>query len=98
VGLWQGLVAFFAPEVAQAEGSELVSASLFSSPISGQGLGGTICPLALHTRTLGYSYDRLHRLTAASYPAAGSGQPAQSYVHGCLSVSRGKTLKFDETS
>jgi hypothetical protein len=74
--------------------------SAFSSPIGVQSLAGTACWLALHTRTLSYSYDRLHRLTAASYPAAGVGQPARSYAYtyGCNSVSRGETLKFGETS
>jgi hypothetical protein len=81
-----------------AEDSDLVST--FSSPVGGFGLTEAGCRLIQVTRSLGYSYDRLHRLTAASYPAAGAGQPAQSYAYsyGCLSVSRGKTLKFDETS
>ncbi len=56
--------------------------STFSSPIVGaQSLTESGCLPVTLTRTLAYSYDRLHRLTAASYPSAGLGQPAQSYAY-----------------
>jgi YD repeat-containing protein len=54
--------------------------STFSSPIVGaQSLSEVGCQVIPVSRTLGYSYDRLHRLTTATYPAAGAGQPARIY-------------------
>jgi hypothetical protein len=76
---------------------------------------GTPGPITTITRTIVYTYDKLHRLTEANYSTGESfayaydavsnrvmltettllsGTLVTTYTYGCISLSRGETLKF----